>query len=131
QAPNGSVRIVDSHLETGAPSAVQNFIGLPHDVTLTRTTLVVSPTDENGAELPTLPGTLLVANVRWQLTPNDDLPPLLPAAPAPHALVFDQCTFERGAEVSPATRVYAVGSTPAGGSVTLRDPTLAAGVEAF
>jgi len=132
QAPNGSVRIVDSHLETGVPSAVHNYIGLPHDVILTRTTLVVSPTDENGADLPAELETLVAASVRWQLVSDDDLPPLLPAAPGPHALVLDQCTFERGADVSARANVYAVGSAPpAAGSVTLHNPSLAAGVEAF
>jgi hypothetical protein len=131
QAPDGSVRIVDSHLETGAPSAVQDFFGLPHDMTLLRTALVVSGVDENGAELSEDPAGLVVADVRWQLATNDELPPLLPAAPPPHALVFDQCTFERGADVPAATRVYAVRSAPAGGTVTLTDPTLGAGVEAF
>jgi len=131
QAPNGTVSITDSVLSTGIPSLVHNFFGLPHDVTLTRTTLVVSPTDETGMDVPFDEPTLAVTNVRWQLASNDDLPPLLPAAPSPHTLLLDQCTFERGADVPETTRVYAVESTATGGNVIVRQPKLGAGVESL
>ena len=131
QAPDASVRIEDCHLETGGPSAVHDFFGLSHDMTLVRTELVVAATDANGAELAEPPAVLVAADVRWQLTANENLPQILPAARPPHALVFDQCTFERGSGVPAATQVYAVRSAPEGGTVTLKDATLSGGLEAF
>ncbi len=131
QAPDATVTITDSVLQAGLPSAVHNFFGLPHDVTLTRTTLVATETDDGGLETVDADRTLAVSTVRWELMSNMELPPLLPAASPPHRIVFDQCTFLRGPDVETTDTVYGVATEGRGGSVVVRAPVLDANVEAL
>lgn len=131
QAPDATVRISDSVLQTGIASDSHNFFGLPHDVTLTRTTLTVSETDDLGLEAAEADRTLPVVTVRYELSQNEDLPGLLPFAAAPHRLVFDQCTFLRGAGVEATDTVFAVDADDGTGTVVLRQSTLDATVQSF
>jgi hypothetical protein len=124
QAPDATVRISESVLQTGLPSAIHNFFGLPHDVTITLSTLVTSETDLLGAPAPAADRDLAVVSVRWELESNPERPPLLPSAPPPHRILFDRCTFLRGPDLDPSDTVAAVESTPPGGTVLLRSPTL-------
>lgn len=128
QAPNASVRIADSVLESGVPSELHNFWGLPHDVQVFRTTLVLSETDDEGLVAAEADRQLGVVSVRWQL----DADGADAAAPAegPHQLLFDQCTFQRGASLDPSDTVYAVESASAGGRVLVRAPNLGPGISA-
>jgi hypothetical protein len=129
QVPDGTVRISDSVLQTGIASGAHNFFGLPHDVTLTRTTLTVSETDGAGLDTSEADRALAVVTVRFDLSANTSLPTPLPAAAPPHRLVFDQCTFLRGPSVEAADTVVAVDADTADGSVTLLRPTFDTGVE--
>jgi hypothetical protein len=131
QVPDGTVRIGDSILQTGIPSGSHNFFGLPHDVTLTRTTLTVSETDGLGLDSPEADRALAVVTVRYDLSANQALPPPMAAAAPPHRLLFDQCTFRRGASVDPADSVVAVDADNGDGSVTLVAATLDGGMQPF
>jgi hypothetical protein len=129
QVPDGTVRISDSVLQTGIASGAHNFFGLPHDVTLTRTTLTVSETDAAGLDASEANRALAVVTVRFDLSANTSLPPPLPAAAPPHRLVFDQCTFLRGPSVEAADTVVAVDADTTDGSITLLRPTFDTGVQ--
>jgi hypothetical protein len=129
QAPNARVRILDSVLESGLPSELHNFWGLPHDIEVTRTTLVVSETDAEGLDAPEASRALAAVSVRWELD-NDSSPPAA-AASGPHQLLFDQCVFQRGADLDPNDQVYALESIGSGGRVVLRAASLGPGVEAL
>jgi len=131
QAPDATVQITDSVLQTGVPSLLHNFFGLPHDVTITRTTLVTSETNALGIEAEPADRELAIASVRWAPDEDPDLPPRLPAAMGPHRLVFDQCTFLRGPDVDAADTVAAVETSGTGGTVIVRAPVLGSGVEAL
>ncbi len=128
QAPNATVRILDSVLESGIPSPVHNYWGLPHDVEVTRTTLVVSETDDQGLEAPDADRSLAAASVRWELP--SDAGPAAAAAGAPHHLLFDHCIFQRGADVGPADSIFAVESSSAVGRVLVQTPSLGPGIRA-
>ncbi len=131
QVPDGTVRIDDSVLQTGLVSGSHNFFGLPHDVTLTRTTLTVSETDNLGLDAPEADRALAVVTVRFDLSANELLPPPMTAAAPPHRLVFDQCTFLRGPNVEASDTVVAVNADSGDGTVTLLRPTFDTGVEPF
>jgi hypothetical protein len=131
QVPDGTVRISDSVLQTGLASGAHNFFGLPHDVTVTRTTLTVSETDDAGLDAAEADRSLAVVTVRFDLSANTSLPPPMTAAPPPHSLVFEQCSFLRGPNVESADTVVAVDADAADGTVTLRRPTLDVGMAPF
>jgi hypothetical protein len=128
QAPDASVIIDESVLQSGLPSSVHNYFGLPHDVTVTRSTLVASETDENGLVAAPADRSFAAASARWVLEADPLRPPLLPAAPGPHRLTFDGCLFLDAAGEPAGDSVYAVESSGAGGSVVVRAPTLGPGL---
>ncbi|HWA72602.1 MAG TPA: Calx-beta domain-containing protein [Polyangiaceae bacterium] len=129
QAPNARVRIVDSVLESGLPSALHNFWGSPHDVEVTRTTLVVSETDDEGMEAAEADRSLATVSVRWEV--DGDSSAAAAAASGPHQLVFDHCLFQGGRDIETSDQVYAVASDGTAGSVLLRAAILGSGVEAL
>lgn len=131
QVPDGTVSITDSILQTGVTSGSHNFFGLPHDVTLTRTTLTVSETDALGLDAAEADRSLAVATVRYDLGANQGLPPPLAAAAPPHRLLFDQCTFRRGASVDATDSVVAVDADNGDGSVTLVGAIFDDGMQPF
>jgi hypothetical protein len=123
-APNASVRISDSILQAGIPSSAHNFWGTPHDVEVTRSTLVASETDDEGAPAPAENRTFAAVSVRWDAA-NDPLGPTRVADP-PHRLTFDHCAFQAGSELDANDAVYAIESPSAGGAVLVMTPTLGA-----
>lgn len=125
-APDGTVRIKDSLLHLGIPSASHNYWSVPHDVEVRRSTLVADETDAAGLEPPEADRQLSAVLVRWELGPEPppNLPGLLPFAPGPHRLLFDACTFQSSSAVEVTDRVHAVEAVGAGGEVVLRAPTL-------
>lgn len=128
QAPNASVRIRDSVLESGIPSELHNFWGLPHDIEVTRTTLVVSETDDEGLDASEADRSLAAVSVRWEL---DDGSPAAAPALGPHQLLFDQCAFQRGADLDSSDATYALESSGSGGRVVLRAANLGPGLGAL
>jgi hypothetical protein len=126
QAPNARVRIVDSVLESGIPSDLHNFWGLPHDIEVSRTTLVVSETDDEGLDAPEAERSLAAVSVRWEL---EDSSPAAAAASGPHQLLFDQCVFQRGADLDASDSVYAIESAGNAGRVILRAPSFGPGLD--
>jgi hypothetical protein len=131
QVPDGTLRVSDSVLQTGLASGSHNFFGLPHDATLTRTTLTVSETDGAGLDLPEADRALPVVTVRFDLSANELLPPPMTAAPPPHRLLFEQCAFLRGPNVDTVDAVAAVNADNGDGSIVLVDPTFDTGVQPF
>jgi hypothetical protein len=125
-APDASVHIADSLLQFGLPSAAHNYIGLPHDVRITRSTLVVGETNDEGAPASEAKRTLSAADVRWDL--DEELAGALRVASGAHRLLLESCTFQRGADVDSDDTVFGVHSAGSSGSVVVLAPTLGAGI---
>jgi hypothetical protein len=117
-APASTVRIIDSVLVSGVPSAVHNFWDSPDDVEVTGTTLIASESSDDSVSLTEQDRGLAAATVRFSYAP---------ASAASH-LLFDHCRFERAADVEDTDMVYGIDSPALGGAVEIRASTLGAGV---
>ncbi|MFZ5893170.1 MAG: Calx-beta domain-containing protein [Myxococcota bacterium] len=125
-APSASVRIVDSLLQFGVPSAEHNYIGLPHDVSIIRSTLVANETDDEGAAASEAKRRLSALHVHWELP--SELAFGIAVATPPHRIVLDQCRFQRGSNLEADDVVFGVASSGTGGSVQVTTPTVGAGI---
>ena len=121
-APDGSVHIADSVLMLGIPSETHNFFGVPHDVSLDRTTLVVSErAADNGAAFEEQARTLVGVNVGTASLAAGDGPNL------PGTLLFTDCHFELAADVEADDRVFAIDNRNPDVSVSVTNSQLGSG----
>jgi hypothetical protein len=121
-APDGSVRIADSVLMLGIPSETHNFFGVPHDVSLDRTTLVVSErAADNGAPFEEQARTLVGVNVGTASLAAGDGPNL------PGTLLFTDCHFELAADVEADDQVFAIDNRNPDVSVSVMNARLGSG----
>jgi hypothetical protein len=127
-APDARVRIADSVLQFGPARPTHNWV-LPHDVEVARTTLVATRADGDLPAAQEPARRLAAANVRWDPpSVSDELPALLPFAPPPHRLLFDDCSFRRAPDLDAEDVVYAIENIGTQGQIEVRVPTLGPGI---
>lgn len=108
-APGGSVRISDSVLMVGPASAEHDYVGLPHDVELTSTTIVA--TDARPAALSLRAETLASG------TPGSGTGRLL----------LQDCRFELDTSATPTDPIFALDNAATESTVVVRRGSLGAG----
>jgi len=121
-APDSSVRISDSLLMLGIPSERHNHFRVPHDVTITDSTLLLSEQLDEQPTTEEAERTLWFADVAFRATPRAKL------EPGDHQLLFDRCQFGLAADVEANDEVFVVRSPADGGSVVVRSGQLGSGI---
>lgn len=117
-APDSTVRIVDSVLQLGVPTDRHNYWGLPHDVEVTRTTLIASERIDEESVSAEQDSSFGFTAIRWSLSFAT------PVVTEGRRLLFDECHFDLASSFEPADRIYAVANSEEGGQVIVRGSTL-------
>jgi hypothetical protein len=120
EAPNGTVRIEESVLVLGMPGGQHGQWALPHDVEISRTTLVVSESSENDTltEAPRTFSAVSLSSQSWALGA---------AAAGTGHLLFSDCRFELSRDVEPNDEVYAIENLDVDASIEIASSQLGAG----
>jgi hypothetical protein len=113
------VRIEDSILALGIPNGRNNTWALPHDVEISRTTLVVSESD--GGPLAEAPRTFSAVSV------NPQSFALGAHGSGPGRLVFSGCRFELAQDVEDDDEIYALENLEADAAVEVVSSQIGAG----
>jgi hypothetical protein len=119
-APGGTVRISDSVLMVGLPSEAHNYVGRPHDVQISATTIVAAEASADGAldeQARSFAAFSLRSETQAQGTPAD----------GPGSLSFDGCRFEIGRDVEADDTVFGFESSSGDASIVVRNGQLGPG----
>jgi hypothetical protein len=119
-APGGTVRISDSVLMVGLASETHNYVGRPHDVQISATTIVAAEASAEGAaqeQARTFAAFSLRSETQAEGTP----------AVGPGSLVFEGCRFEIGRDVEADDTVFAFESSSTESTIVVRNGQLGPG----
>jgi hypothetical protein len=123
-APGGTVRISDSVLMVGLVSEAHNYVGSPHDVEISATTIVAAEVTAEGPAAEQ-PRSFAAFSLRSETQAQGA------AADGPGSLVFESCRFEIGRDVEADDTVFAFESPSSEAAIVVRNGQLGPGFAAW
>jgi hypothetical protein len=123
-APGGSVRIEDSVLVVGIPSAYHNHWALVHDVEVKRSTIIASESVASGTLDEAARELSAVSVTSQSISPG-------PASPGKGRLAFTACHFDLAPDVEKDDIVYGVDNPEVDATVVVESSSLANGFRSW